>query len=66
MTATVCLDCRNFANQPDWIERRYKGLIAMSSAYGSTRAEDGFCAAHDLHVMTGDYCNQFASAEADR
>ena len=62
----ACRDCRHFTNDPEAIERHYKGLTAMSSAYGSTRAADGICARRDLHVTAGDGCAQFLGAGADR
>ena len=59
MTPLVCARCRHFGNHPAMIERRYNGLTAMSSAYGSTRAEDGICALHELFVSAGDGCARF-------
>jgi hypothetical protein len=66
MTAPACRDCGHFTDDPAAIERLCKGLTAMSSAYGSTRAEDGICALHDLHVAAGDGCAQFKSMRPGR
>jgi hypothetical protein len=66
MTPPSCGTCRHFENAPAAIERHYKGLTAMSSAYGSSRGEDGICRLHGLHVPIADCCGDFKDRKTDR
>jgi len=56
----ICAACRHFDSDPARLERRLPGLSALSSAYGSTRGQDGTCLRHDRLVPRTALCNQFA------
>jgi hypothetical protein len=66
MTPASCGTCRHFENAPQEIERHYPGMTAMSSAYGSTRGEDGICALRGLHVPITDCCADFQDRKISR
>ena len=42
-----CRDCAQFRNDPAYLEAALRGMNVMSSAWGSTRAEDGLCLRHE-------------------
>jgi hypothetical protein len=54
-----CLQCRYFRNDPEFLESLYKGLTALSSAYGAVRCEDGICLLHDRYLAAHRSCGQF-------
>jgi hypothetical protein len=51
-------------NDPKKLEATMSGLIIMSSAYGSVRAEDGLCQLHDRYVRASFGCGDFAATVA--
>jgi hypothetical protein len=56
---TICLNCYFFRNNPKYLEKEYKGLTTLSSAYGSVRKDDGICMRHDEYLSAYDFCDQF-------
>ena len=57
-----CRNCVHFRNDPEFLETTFKGLSAMSSAWGSVRAEDGICQKHDRYLSPEAFCADFAPA----
>jgi hypothetical protein len=66
MTHPSCGACRHFDNASSAIERSCRGLTALSSAYGSTRGDDGICSLRDLHVSVADRCVDLKNRKIDR
>ena len=58
--AGKCRDCRHFRNDPEYLERAFKGLSALSSASASVRADDGLCLTHDIYLSAKSSCADFA------
>ena len=58
-----CRDCAFFRNDPAFLEQTFKGLNAMSSAWGSVCADDGLCLLHDRHLSADAYCDRFEPAK---
>ncbi len=56
-----CLHCKHFRNSPKFLESVFKGLTALSSAYGSVRCQDGICLLNDLYLAANRCCDQFES-----
>jgi len=57
-----CGVCRFFTGAPAALERAVPGLNALSSAYGSVRADTGLCERHDVFVTArSPACPQFES-----
>ena len=54
-----CLRCRHFRNDPAEIEEALPGLKALSSAYGSVRADAGICSRRDLILTPRHHCADF-------
>ena len=46
MKSETCRSCRHFDDDPRSLEARLPGLTILGSAYSSTRADAGICAAH--------------------
>jgi hypothetical protein len=59
----TCRDCRYFNNDPAFLEREFPGLNALSSAYGSTRGENGICGKRDLYLSPVTRCKDFEPGE---
>jgi hypothetical protein len=55
-----CRTCRHFRNDAKFLETAFPGLAAMSSAFGSTRADDGICLRHDRYLSARSSCADFA------
>ena len=55
----TCANCRHFRNSPEFLESVFKGLTALSSAYGSVRSDDGICLLNDLYLAANRGCDQF-------
>jgi hypothetical protein len=64
--ADRCLFCAHFRNEPTELESAMAGLVSLSSAYGSTRAEDGLCRKHDRYVNANASCDDFDPARGRR
>ncbi len=60
----ACRDCQWFHNDPEFLEATFKGLSAMSSAWGSVRAEDGLCRRHDRYLSANAFCADFTPQAA--
>lgn len=58
-----CRACVYFRNSPAFLESLFPGMSAMSSAWGSTRAEDGLCLKHDRYLSADAGCADFTAAE---
>jgi hypothetical protein len=61
-----CLFCAYFRNAPVELESAIAGLVCLSSAYGSTRADDGLCAKHHRYVNANARCDDFDPAKERR
>jgi hypothetical protein len=59
-----CRACAYFRNDPAYLETVFAGMSAMSSAWGSTRAEDGICLKHDRYLSADAGCADFTPAPA--
>jgi hypothetical protein len=57
--AGKCRDCAQFRNDPAYLEAALRGINIMSSAWGSTRAEDGLCLRHDCYLSAESSCRDF-------
>lgn len=57
-----CRACAYFRNSPAFLESLFPGMSAMSSAWGSTRADDGLCLKHDRYLSADSGCADFTSA----
>jgi hypothetical protein len=60
-----CRGCAHFCNDPAYLEAIFPGMSALSSAWGSTRAEDGLCRRHDRYLSADAGCSDFTPAEAE-
>ncbi|HLI22509.1 MAG TPA: hypothetical protein VKV32_15400 [Stellaceae bacterium] len=58
-----CRACVHFCNNPAYLESVFSGMTALSSAWGSTRAEDGLCLKHDRYLSADAGCSEFTPAE---
>jgi hypothetical protein len=56
-----CLNCSNFRNHPQYLEKVFKGLNILSSGYASVRKDDGVCLLHDLYLSADAHCEQYQS-----
>jgi hypothetical protein len=54
-----CRACAHFRNSPAFLESVFPGMSALSSAWGSTRAEDGLCLKHDRYLSADAGCADF-------
>ena len=59
-----CRACRHFRNDAKFLETAFPGLTAMSSGYGSTRADDGICLLHDRYLGAHATCADFSANTA--
>ncbi len=58
----TCRACRHFRNDPAYLEAAFKGLGALSSAWGSVRGDDGICVRHDRYLSPDASCAAFSRA----
>ena len=63
--AGSCRACIHFCNNPAYLEAIFAGYNALSSAWGSTRAEDGLCLRHDRYLSAEAGCADFTAAERE-
>ncbi len=54
-----CGSCAHFRNDPAYLEAVLNGFTGLSSAYASTRADDGICRRHDRFVGPHSSCGDF-------
>ncbi len=54
-----CIKCLHFHNTPELLESEFKGLTALSSAYGSVRCQDGLCDVNDIYIAANRCCSHF-------
>ncbi|MCU0303271.1 MAG: hypothetical protein MUC56_04360 [Thermoanaerobaculales bacterium] len=57
-----CGRCAHFVDDPRELERALPGLGILSSAWGSTRGDQGLCTVHDLFLQPVMSCPRFADA----
>jgi len=55
-----CKQCNHFENDPDIIEKTFKGLTTLSSGYASVRAGDGLCNLLNRYLSSKDSCANFS------
>lgn len=57
--ARTCASCARFIDEPHELERQFRGINALSSAWGSTRGSAGICTVsgrfRDPSPACGDY-----------
>lgn len=58
-----CIACLHFRNDPAEIEAAVPGLMSLSSAQASVRADDGLCLNHDRLVTARSSCAAFRPAQ---
>lgn len=58
----LCIGCRHFHNTPAYLEKTYKGLTSLSSAYASVRKDDGICDLHEVYLSADSWCDRFEAA----
>lgn len=56
-----CGGCQHFSNDPAEIERRLPGIRALSSAYGTSRGQSGFCDLRALYLAPDRGCRDFVA-----
>ena len=54
-----CRQCAHFINEPAELENIIPGLSIVSSAYGSVRADTGYCKFNDVFLTPMDVCPGF-------
>ena len=54
-----CGNCVHFSSAPAAMEAAFPGLTALSSGYGSVRAQDGLCMRHGYYLAAWDRCGDF-------
>jgi hypothetical protein len=62
VVAPACRNCTHFDNDPATIEAVFNGMSALSSAWGSVRADDGICRRNDRYLSAHAFCAEFMSA----
>ena len=60
-----CAACIHFRNDAKFLEAAFAGLTSLSSAHGSTRADDGICLRHDRYLGARSSCLDFSSRPID-
>ncbi len=55
----TCAECAEFVDDPGELEALFVGLIALSSAYGSTRGRAGVCRVSDTLQDPSPACPAF-------
>jgi hypothetical protein len=53
----ACRTCRHFEQRAPVLESLLPGLAALSSAYGSVRAGDGWCRLRDRYTADSSLCD---------
>jgi hypothetical protein len=59
LTHPTCATCRSFRNDPASLEAAFPGLLSLSSARGSVRAQDGLCDRHDIYLPSVACCPNY-------
>jgi hypothetical protein len=57
-----CRSCQHFRNDAKYLETAFKGLMSLSSGYGSVRSDDGICLRHDRYLSARSSCLDFLPA----
>ena len=63
MRAERCGACRHFVNDPLSLERGIPGLSILSSAFGSVRADTGWCRLDDRFRVPRQGCPEFVDEQ---
>lgn len=59
-----CLNCRNFRNDPQYLERAFPGLNVLSSGNASVRKDDGICEVREQYLSADFWCDRYVPIEA--
>ncbi len=51
----------HFRNDPEYLERTFKGLTSLGSAYSSVRHDDGVCRRFDRYLSANSWCPHFTT-----
>ncbi|NPA40429.1 MAG: hypothetical protein GXO57_08315 [Thermodesulfobacteria bacterium] len=54
-----CYTCKHFCNDPQFLEEVFKGYKVLSSAYGSTRKDDGLCLLKKIFLSGYNVCKDY-------
>jgi hypothetical protein len=63
-TQQKCLNCRQFRNDPQYLESVFKGMSSLSSGYASIRKDDGICEVRDQYLSADFWCDRYVSFDA--
>lgn len=63
-TSGRCGRCRHFDNAAAAIEAALPAMLSLSSAYGTSRGDGGFCALKDVYLGAAAGCVSFAAVPA--
>jgi hypothetical protein len=58
-TVPRCGNCGHFVGEALALEREFVGFNILSSAFGSVRADSGWCRLQDLVRLARDGCQQY-------
>ncbi len=54
-----CYTCKYFKNDPKFLEEVFPGYNVLSSAYGSTRKDDGLCIRKNVYLSGYNVCKDY-------
>jgi len=54
-----CKHCAYFNNEPDVLEKHFRGINILSSVHGSTRGDGGICSLHERYLLPVHSCPEF-------
>ena len=58
-TKKCCYTCKYFRNDPEYLEEVFPGYKVLSSAYGSTRKDDGICLLKEIYLSGYNVCKDY-------
>ena len=61
-----CRTCRYFESDPQQLEKLIPGLISLSSAHASVRADDGLCMRHLRYAAANGGCGEWRARSRDK
>jgi len=61
----ICGNCRHFIDDSVAFERELPGILALSSAAGDTRGDQGLCRVHSRLLTPGLTCERFQARVRD-
>ncbi|MEG3619807.1 hypothetical protein V5T82_15180 [Magnetovibrio sp. PR-2] len=59
--APACMTCQSFVDDAEALEREIAGVNILSSAYGSVRADTGWCRRWDRFCVSASVCDEYQS-----